>query len=492
MKTIKYFLIAVLALFVWSCSEDTMDDINRERNQATEVDAFAVLPDALVKTAVNTAATDLAWFASMYIEHSAGQWAQHHDFDQRLGMNAASSFNNHWNGTYDLLNIIKVIEEFTSPGGPEENNVHALGIAQILKAYNLAALTDFWGEVPWSEALQGADFMKPKFDRQSVIYNQHIFNYLDAGIANLEAAIAQGPTGPNAGPFDLIYNGDNQKWIKAAYSLKARYHMRLSQRDGDAASKALQAMNNGFSSAGDNFMFSKFAATATGENPWYQFRIQRSHLAVAQTLFDIMNDRSDPRMEIWFSRYQEIDGDDTLMVYRPAPPGEADRVQGGVYSESLITYDPEDVPGSRTTPAPIMTFHELKFIEAEALYRTGGNYSEALHQAIRESFLFHGLSADEADTYFEDQVEPLLAEDPFEEIMKQKYIAMYEHECMEAYHDYRRTGIPTMHNPHNITVGFPLRLAYGLSDLSSNPDNVPDIDVFVHKVWWAGGDELVP
>jgi len=481
MKTLKFLLIAILAASLWGCSEDIMDDINKNVNDAASADAFAILPDAILKSAYTATATDLAWYASMFIEHSAGQWAQHHDADRRLTLQATSHFNNHWNGMYDILNMLRIIRERCSPGGAEENNKQALGIAQILTAYNLAVLTDFWGDAPWKEAVQGAANMKPKFDKQSVIY-QDIFKFLDDGIATLQADIAN--PGPRAGIFDYIYAGDNAKWIKAAYSLKARYHMRLSQRDNDAANKALAAIANGFASAGDAFLFAKYAATQVGENPWYQFRFQRSHLCVSTTLFNIMNSRNDPRMPIWFSL---IGG-----AYNPAPPGEAQRVQGGTYSESLITYDPNNITACRTRPTPMMTFHELKFIQAEALQRTGGAYAPVLQDAIRASFVYHGLTAAAADAYFEAEVAPRLAQNAFNEIMTQKYIAMYEHEASEAYHDYRRVGIPTMHNPFNNTVGFVHRYQYGNTEESNNPDNFIEVNVYQQKVWWAGGAELAP
>jgi hypothetical protein len=485
MKTLKILSMAVLTFFLWGCSEDIMDDINRDRNNAQDADAFAILPDVILKTAYTATATDLAWYASAFVEHSAGQWAQHHDADRRLGLAATSHFNNHWNGMYDILNMLNIMKEKTSPGGEEENNIHALGIAQILTAYNLAVLTDFWGDVPWSEAVQGASFMKPKFDKQSVIY-QDIFTLLDDGIANLQAAAADANV-PNSSLFDYIYGGNNQSWIRAAYSLKARYHMRLSERDNNAASQALAAISNGFQDASQSFLFAKYEPTLIAENPWYQFKFQRSHLAVSSTLFDIMDERNDTiRMVNWFSKL----GDPPAFI--PAPPGEADRVQGGTYSESLITYNPDNIPASRTRPTPLMTYHELLFIQAEALHRTGGDFTAALQNAVRASFAFHGLDQADADAYFVTEVQPRLTANAFNEIMTQKYIAMYEHEASEAYHDYRRVRIPTLHNPNNVTVGFPERNQYGTSEESNNPDNFIEVNIYTQPVWWAGGTELAP
>jgi hypothetical protein len=483
MKTFKYLFITVLAIFLWGCDDDTMDDINRDRNNASSVDAFALLPDAVLKTAVTASATDLAWYASKWIEHSAGQWAQSHDNDRRIGMNVTSNYNNHWNGMYNIQNILRVMIELTSPGGAEENNKHALGIAQILTAYNLAVMTDFWGEVPWTEALQGAANMKPKYDRQSSLYSDSgIFKYLRDGITNLEAAKAQGPTGPNAGSFDYIYAGNNDKWIKAAYSLMARYHMRLSQKDGGAAAatKALAALANGFSVAGDALVFNKYEATSGRDNPWFQFRGERSHLASSSTLYNLMESRNDPRIALYFT---QVGGE-----YNPAPPGQAERVQGGLYSESLITEN------GRTKATPLMTFHELKFIEAEARQRAGESANAvktALREAIRASFVYHGSTSAAADAYFDASVEARVDSNALDEILTQKYIAAYEYESMEAYHDYRRTGIPVMHNPNNASVGYPNRLPYANSEESNNPDNFIPVNVLTQKVWWAGGDELV-
>jgi hypothetical protein len=255
--------------------------------------------------------------------------------------------------------------------------------------------------------------------------------------------------------------------------------MRLSQRDNNAAASVLACIPNGFASNDDNFIFAAYEATASGENPWFQFLADRSHLSAGQTLYDLMFARNDPRIAAYFTMIGDT-------AYVPAPNGTATETQGGIYSTSLITEN------GRTAATPMMTYHELKFIEAEAKFRAGqGGWKDALQAAIEANFAFHGV--DGATDYYTNKVEPMLtAGNELKEILTQKYIAFYEHEAIEAYNDYRRTGVPTMNNPNNATAGFVNRFPYALSEISSNPDNVPDIDVFVNKVWWAGGDELVP
>ncbi len=475
MKTFKILLIATATLLITSCSEDVMDEINRDLNSALTMSAQSELPDAILKSAFETTGTDIAWYATVYVEQSAGTWAQSAQADKRVGQTAATLFNNNWNNLYDVLMILDDILKKTDPATGDEDNLYARGIAQILTAYNLAVLTDMWGEVPWTEALKGAEILQPKYDKQSEIYPK-IIQYLDDGIATLNSVTTFSVVG------DYIYGGSSAtakaKWIKTAYSLKARYAMRLSAVDSNASTKALAAITNGFAGNADNFIFAKYEASATGENPWYQFLYDRTHLSVSQTLYNLMVARSDPRIPVYFL---QVGG-----AYAPAPNGTAVESQGGVYSQSRLTAN------GRTAATPMMTYHELKFIEAEAKFRTSNaTWTTSLQQAIEANFLWHGLTAADAATYYTTSVQPLLtAGNELKEILTQKYIAFYEFEAIEAYNDYRRVpSFLTLNNPNNNTTGFIWRFPYPTSEEASNSANIPEIDVFTEKVWWAGGTE---
>jgi hypothetical protein len=469
MKTLKILLFVISPLLFFACSEDKMDEINRELNNALTMSAQSEIPDVILKSAVQTTATDIAWYATVYIEQSAGTWAQSAEADKRVGQTAASLFGNSWDQQYDVLMICKDIISKTEPDGTEPDNQFARGVAQLFTAYNLAVLTDMWGEVPWTEALQGAAVLQPKFDNQSAIYPK-IQQYLDDAIASFNAATNVSGVG------DYIYGGDVDAWIRTAYSLKARYYLRLSQRDNGAAASALGVIADGLEE-GENFEFNAYEPSASGENPWFQFLNDRTHLSVSQTLFNIMQDRNDPRMAAYFTMIGDT-------VYVPAPSGTATETQGGMYSQSLITEN------GRTASTPLMTYHELKFIEAEAKFRTGDNtWQTSLQEAVEANFAYHGVSG--AAAYFTDEVVPrLTAGNELNEILVQKYIGFYEFEAIEAYNDYRRVpAFLTLNNPNNVTTGFVWRYPYGISEVSSNPDNVPDINVFTDKTWWAGGEE---
>ena len=455
-----------------------MDNVNKDVNNALNMSAQSELPDAILKTAFENTGTDIAWYATVYFEHSAGTWAQSSDADKRVGQTSATLFVNNWNELYETLVILDDIIKKTDPSTGTEDNLYCRAIAQILTGYNLAILTDMWGEVPWSEAVKGAGALQPKYDKQSEIYPK-IIQLLDDGIATMGTVTSFSTSG------DYIYGGSSStakaNWIKAANSLKARYSMRLSAVDAAASTKALAAIAaGGFTSNDDNFLFDRYESTATGENPWYQFLNDRTHLSVSQTLYDIMNARSDPRIPVYFL---QVDG-----AYAPAPNGTATESQGGLYSTSALTAN------GQTAATPLMTYHELKFIEAEAKFRTSdASWQTSLQQAIEANFLFHGLTEAEGTAYFTDQVLPLLtAGNELKEILTQKWIGFYEFESIEAYNDFRREpSFLTLNNPNNLTssAGFVWRFPYASSEEASNSANIPTIDVFHDKVWWAGGTE---
>src|SRR5206468_451097 len=102
-----------------------------------------------------------------------------------------------------------------------------LGIAKVWEGLAMGTATSVWGDLPYSEAVDPAISL-PKLDTQESIYAA-VQARLDEGIAALQAAAATA-TG-NCVPLegDLIYcpaavpkATEMQRWIRAAYTLKAR------------------------------------------------------------------------------------------------------------------------------------------------------------------------------------------------------------------------------------------------------------------------------
>ncbi len=477
-KILNILLAGLLVIAAWSCSEDIMDDINKNVNDPTDVGSNLIITDAMVTSALSITGSDLAFYASVYIEHNVGIWNQSYNAEIRSGEPiSATTYNNNWNSIYNNLYNLKVIIEKCSEGGSEEGNVHTLAIAQTLTAHNLATLTDLMGDVPWSEALQPGFIYTPVLDKQEDIYNE-VFRLLDAAIANFgnESSFV------SLGVQDFIFGGDIDSWKKFAYGLKARYTMRLSLKEPKYADVVSNA-NQSFASSAEQAQFNYNGSTTI--SPFYKFFTDRDYFGASQSFYNKLDERNDPRIDVFWKPYP---GTGEFLL---APNGLPDQVQG-TYSISALS--------NPTAPTYLMSYHEVEFLKAEAYVRLNqlDNAKAALKNAVTAAFqkVNIGLTAEDAETYFDESVLPRFNSDPLSEVMNQKYIAFFEEEAVEAYCDYRRlvamgNNVIQLENPKNAANQFPQRFTYGNSDVTTNV-NVREAYgdgnyVYTEKVWWAGG-----
>jgi hypothetical protein len=466
MRTIlKYMVfIAPILLVPFSCSEDAMDKVDTDYNDPTEIPIKLILPQTIMSTVFGLSGCDLAWFSSVFVEQTTGVHGQLEDADKRRAINT-TMLNNIWNELYQTNIDLDYIIERGSEGGKEEGYWAAVGIAKFLKAYNFSLATDAWGSVPFSEAGKASDNRTPVFENEQTVYDG-IFRLVNEAITDMQRTSVGNPENT-----DFIYDGDMDLWIKAAHGFKTRCFNRLSNV-GPAAytDSVLSSVALSFSDASESFIFSQFNTSATGQSPWYQEENDRGHHAVSKTIDDIMVSLDDPRRALWFATIN-----DEIV---PAPNGVAISDQAhNIYSRISFDYL------TATSPMPVLTFDEMKFIEAEALLRKG--MSEEAHAAymtaVEEALIRAEVSEDDRATYLaQGNVDVGSTNLTQQTILIQKYISFWLFQPIEAFSEYRRTGIPTLQNPLGPP---PNRFPYGNDEVASNP-NVPDI-TYQTKLWWA-------
>src|SRR5699024_6981795 len=61
--------------------------------------------------------------------------------------------------------------------------------------------------------------------------------------------------------------------------------------------------------------------------------------------------------------------------------------------------NPNLIWGQLDSPSPVISFAELKFIEAEALVRTGGDGLAALQDAVKANMEYIGVPSSDINTY---------------------------------------------------------------------------------------------
>ena len=460
MKKAFIYIFVVLSACTSACTDDVLDKIDTNPNNPTSVPDNMLLTNIITTTSFAVSGTDLAWYSSVFVEHTTGVHGQLEQADKRTGINATIG-NNSWNTLY--AGVLADIEVLIKQAN-EKGNFHYSGIAKVMKAYNLGIATDLWGRIPYSEALKGVDNRTPQYDNQQDIYTA-LQTILDEAIADLAKTSTATPTGD-----DMIYGGDMAKWTKTAWALKARFYNRLSKVDPTgSATSALQATQNAYVNASESCIFNKFTTDATGQHPWFQELNDRSHHAVSQTFGDLLTGLNDPRLALFVA-------DIPAGGKSYAPNGASQNDQSALlYSRASSNVL------SATSPLQLVTFDEVKFIEAEAQLRLGNQAAAntAYQEAVTATMARQGVDAADITTYLAQAVvSPTNVTQ--NEIMTQKYISFWLFQPIEAYNDYRRTGIPTLTN----TVGpAPRRFPYPTGELSNNAANVPTTTVTA-GVWW--------
>lgn len=106
-----------------------------------------------------------------------------------------------------------------------EQAYHYIGAAKLIRAMGFMLMTDWYGEMPYTEALGAA--VTPKFDDGKTIFEGCLAE-LDEALKYLEMTQPSTATPLSAG--DSWNNGDVTKWVKLGYGLKARWLNNLSKK----------------------------------------------------------------------------------------------------------------------------------------------------------------------------------------------------------------------------------------------------------------------
>ena len=293
---------------------------------------------------------------------------------------------------------------------------------------------------------------------------------LSDAITNLKQPVASNIYFPHN--YDYIFGGDTKKWLATAYVLKARYANRLSkfnaiQSANDAIMYLDSAYAHGFtSSASDaNALFGK---SGNENNQWYAFENQRGYLRMGKFFIDLMNTNNDPRI----GYFATTDAGGTTYTGADVDPANA------TFNESSLG----SYYGSPTSIAPMVTFVEAKFIEAECKLRAGNilGAATAHNDGVKASILAVTKASDavyEAAHASETAVSITLVK-----IMTEKYVALFSQ--AETWADWRRTGLPVLTpNPSGVVSGIPHILPTSQDERNYNPNAIIVSNV-LQTVWW--------
>ncbi len=381
---------------------------------------------------------------------------------------------------FDLQNIIlhnqnpNTIVQASLSG----SNQNQIVIARILKCYYFWNITDQWGDVPYTEALNADPFtykfktLTPKYDSQEAIYK--------GLIAELQMMVDSFDVAGEQVKGDIVYNGDLTKWQKFANSMRLLMAVRLSKvypNAGDyAAEQATLALAHPagvIENEDDNF---KLAYPGEGyKNPWFGTYESRNDLGESLFMVDLLNQLADPRQASFGSS-----------------------TNGVPYGRNRASFMNAWFAANSTSYAKVLSdayrsaTSELHIIHSSAVYLARAEAKErgwvddlvdplsakqAYEKGIETSFSRWGVSTG-LGTYLTN---PLVnfsnatnQAERLDKIALQKYIGLYP-DGIQGWCEWRKSGVPALEpaqDATNVTKEIPRRLVYGTGEYSSNRSNV--------------------
>jgi hypothetical protein len=446
----RFIIIIAAFFFAVSCN---LEEINENPNVPNDVPLSTLLPPTQ-KNLADVQGGELFRISNIFSQHMEG--VNNKELNYELYNPNELDVGAGWGDIYvgSIVNL-KIIDDRAQ----QEGSPHYSGIAKILQAQAFGLLTDTWGDVPYFDAGLGSQEPNPSYDAQELIYAE-IQSLLDEAIDDLNSESILTPASD-----DIMYNGNIQSWIKAAYVLKARYAMHTTKRNNSAASEVLTHLSQGFISSNEDWEY-PYLGTGTDINPLNSyFNLTPDSEADAQFV-ELMESLDDPRID---------------------------------YSFEVIPFTggrrrPGDFFAGPASPVKLASYLEQLYLLAEARLRTGDTPGGemALQEAIELSMnqLSEGeITQEDANTYIANHgTLNGTFESDLETIITQKYLALFT--APEPWTDYRRTGYPNLVPNEGGTSSFnpngeiPRRLIYPQSERLRNqsfPSVNPNMQV---RFWW--------
>lgn len=507
-KIIRILLVFTTAAFI-SCDEDL--DINTNPNFPAEINGGLTLTAAEASIAA-TLSNELGNLGGFYAQYhtQAPTAGQYENIDQ---YNLNTSFTNTlWTELYaGALNDL----QFSKQQADLQGDTATALITELLTAYTYQYLVDLFNDVPYTDALQGTTGnITPTLTQGEDIYAD-LLERIDAAMASYEA----NPTEATYAQQDVIYNGDMQKWIKFANTLKLRLHIRMAYTPmaDPAAVNSLLADNNFLT---EDAMFAVFGTDNNRRNPFFETQLSQTGLGdinhvASNTLHEFYIQNGDTIRLRAVYRYRESDSTYVAL----------DQGTGDEFNNTAVNYSRPNV--REQTPVFFMTAAESNFLQAEAIirYQGGAGAKEKYDAGVTASFQTYQTHFGFLDEEREEITTPAAAlaqlyivpggnyeymdagsvEATVRQVIIQKWASLAYVNNIEAWIEATRTKFPEIVAPgtQNYAIGnripssisilpgntVPSILFYPDDEVNRNP-NVTQRGSLTENVWWDQKPEI--
>ncbi len=356
--------------------------------------------------------------------------------------------------------------------------------AQVIYVISFTKLTDMFGDVPYFEGGMGKyGIHKPNYDKQEDIYSDMV-STLASSIQTLNNG-NQADAYPSG--IDPIYDGDIDKWIRLANSVRLRLSLRALKADfekysiiiDECLSEKLIEENS------QNATLTTWDSNdGSLYNPWYgnilDYQGGIYPLLWSDFFIELLEDSNDPRLSFFATKNR--DGE-----YLGMPNGLVDQHAS---LPSFATWDksntsrPTEEFFAKDQPIYLFTASEIWLMKAElALADPGIGDPNILYQkGVELNMTQWNIDQTQISDYLENQADGQLSgsvDDKMELIATQLYISHIPN-TLESWSTIRRTGYPVIpqRTAENLSKGItdgymPLRIGYPSTvELTVNGENL--------------------
>ncbi len=441
----KYILFTIVLLVSLSSCKKYLD-VNTDPATPQDPDARTLTMPlfAQMERGVQFDARYLSNVTQVWGRSTSGYFAETHGWVQ--GSDATGEI---WRTNYYGLgaNLGLIMDDAT---GKQLYNF--LGLAQALRAWSWQTTTDYHGDIILKEAFEPNRYVFD-YDPQPDVYAE-VVRLANESIANFSKTDGKG-TVVGLAQSDLVYKGDNAKWIKFNYGLLARNMNNLVNKSSYDPKKVIEFVDKSLASNADNFIIPNDGGNTSNANFFGPLRNNIGSFKQTNLIVGLLNGSItglpdtliDPRRDNMITASPD-------KVFRGVLPAQGD--PGSIKLGNII---PNPWGVFVTPPAgsgkylfkdnagyPIMTYAEIQFIKAEAAFRDNNPVLalDAYRKGILGSIEFvsgngTAISAASRDAYM---LSASVVQTPekltLKDIMLQKFIATWGFNFVETWCDLRK------------------------------------------------------
>ena len=330
-----------------------------------------------------------------------------------------------------------------------------LGMAQALKAWSWQTTTDYHGDVILKQAFDVNRYVYD-YDPQQDVYAE-VVRLANESVKNFSRTDGNG-TVAKFGPADLIYAGDNAKWIKFNYGILARNANNLVNKASYDPAKVIEYVDKSLASNAENFIVPNTGTTALNGNFFGPLRANLAAYRQTAIIVGLLDGTylSNPVSPVIDPRRNNMITASPDLVFRGLPPFTVDG--GTALAKNQVPNPWGALGGANPGPNqgkylfrdnvgfPIMTYTEMQFIKAEAAFRKRDlalaytAYLNGISSSIDfVSALGTAITPAEKAAYLTSaSVKQTAASLTIRDIMLQKYLALYGYGFIETWCDLRK------------------------------------------------------